>query len=206
MSFAKSPLIALVAAVALAGCATGPDGGPVAGDDAGASRPVKAAAGDPSIGGAMMYADRTIVANASEAPNLTTLVKAIQASDLAATLSGPGPYTVFAPTNAAFDRLAPGTVETLLKPENKASLIKLLSYHVVAGVMSGAQLRARIAAGGGTTTLTTLEGDTLTATLTGAAVTLTDVNGNKSYVETADVRQSNGVVHVVNGVLIPRLA
>jgi uncharacterized surface protein with fasciclin (FAS1) repeats len=153
-----------------------------------------------------MFRTKTIVENASAAPNLTTLVKAVQAADLVSTLSGPGPFTVFAPTNEAFDRLAPGTVDTLLKPENKPSLIKVLTYHVVPGAITAREIRARIQAGGGSAALTTVEGDTLTASLTAGIITLTDVNGNKSYVQTSDVIQSNGVVHVVNGILIPKLS
>jgi len=164
------------------------------------------AVANPTVGGVPMMATRTIVDNASAAPNLSTLVAAVKAADLVGTLSGPGPFTVFAPTNDAFGRLAPGMVDTLLKPENKASLTKVLTYHVVPGVITADDLRQRIAAGGGTATLTTVEGDPITATLVGAVITLTDVNGNKSYVETADVRQSNGVVHVVNGVIVPKLS
>ena len=163
------------------------------------------AGANPTVGGATMAPTMTIVQNASNAPNLTTLVAAVKAADLAATLSGPGPFTVFAPTNEAFGRLAPGTVDTLLKPENKPSLMKVLTYHVVAGNVSSAQLMQMIAAGAGTAKLTTVEGEPLTATMANGVIALTDVNGNKSYVETADVRQSNGVVHVVNGVLIPKL-
>lgn len=165
---------------------------------------------NPTVGGAAMEATKTIVDNASAAPNLTTLVSAVKAADLATTLSGPGPFTVFAPTNDAFGRLAPGTVDTLLKPENKTSLQKVLKYHVVPGTLTIADLKAKVAAGGGTAALTTVEGGTLTAkvnkTAQGDAVELTDANGNKSYVETGDVRQSNGIVHVVNGVVIPKLA
>ncbi|WP_174285852.1 fasciclin domain-containing protein [Sphingomonas bacterium] len=166
---------------------------------------VPSAGANPTVGGAQMLPSLTIVQNAANAPNLSTLVAAVKAADLATTLSGPGPFTVFAPTNEAFGRLAPGTVDTLLKPENKPSLVKVLTYHVVAGNISGAQLMQRIAAGGGSATLTTVDGEPLTATMANGVIALTDVNGNKSYVETADVRQSNGVVHVVNGVLIPKL-
>jgi uncharacterized surface protein with fasciclin (FAS1) repeats len=96
-------------------------------------------------------------------------------------------------------------VDTLLKPENKASLVKVLTYHVVPGAVTAEQLKERIMTGGGSTTLTTVEGDPITATMVGTIIALTDVNGNKSYVETADVRQSNGIVHVVNGVIVPKL-
>ena len=164
------------------------------------------AVANPTVGGVPMIATRTIVDNASAAPNLATLVTALKAADLTATLSGTGPFTVFAPTDAAFGRLAPGMVQTLLKPENKASLAKVLTYHVVPGDVTAADLKARVAAGGGTAALTTVEGDAITVTLVGDIIALTDVNGNKSYIETADVRQSNGIVHVVNGVIVPRLS
>ncbi|WP_230769623.1 fasciclin domain-containing protein [Sphingomonas sp. Leaf4] len=157
------------------------------------------------VGGAPMLPTATIVANASKASNLTTLVKAVQAAGLAATLSGPGPFTVFAPTDEAFGRLAPGTLDTLLKPEQKPSLTKLLTYHVVAGKLDSAALKSQIEAGGGTATLTTVEGQPLKATLENGALVLTDVNGGKSYVTQYDVNQSNGIVHVVNGVLAPKL-
>ena len=160
---------------------------------------------NPAVGGAAMMADKTIVANASAAPNLSTLVAAVKAAGLVETLSGPGPFTVFAPTNEAFSRLAAGTVDTLLKPESKPTLVKVLTYHAVAGMVTAAQLQQQIAAGGGKATLTTVEGEPLVASLENGSVLLTDVNGNKSYVETADVRQSNGIVHVVNGVLLPKL-
>lgn len=203
---AKAPLIALIGAVALAGCATSSREEPDA--SASAPMPAKHAATSraPTLGGATIDPAADIVTNAAKAPNLTIFVKAIQAADLSTMLSGPGPYTVFAPTNDAFGRLAPGTVDTLLKPENKASLVKLLQYHVIAGALSSKQLRDRIAAGGGTTVLTTVEGGQLTATLSGTIITLTDVNGNKSYIEASDVPQSNGIIHVVNGVMIPDLA
>ncbi|WP_375427095.1 fasciclin domain-containing protein [uncultured Sphingomonas sp.] len=183
--------------------------GPAAASDAStstASTSASASAGaNPTVGGAPMVASQTIVQNASAAPNLSTLVTAVKAAGLVDTLSGPGPFTVFAPTNDAFGRLAPGTVDTLLRPENKASLTKVLTYHVVPGNLSAAQLQQRISAGGGTATLSTVAGAPLTARVENGNITLTDQGGNKSYVETADVRQSNGVVHVVNGVLVPTL-
>lgn len=160
---------------------------------------------NPMVGGAAMDATKPIPVNASAAPNLSTLVSAVKAAGLDATLAGPGPFTVFAPTNDAFGRLAPGTVDTLLKPENKPSLVKVLTYHVVPGTITLADLQARLKSGGGTTTLTTVEGEPITVRLEGNAISLSDVSGNKSYIETPDVRQSNGVVHVVNGVLVPKL-
>lgn len=160
---------------------------------------------NPSVGGAAMAPDKTIVENASAASNLSTLVEAVKAAGLDGTLAQPGPYTVFAPTNAAFSRLAPGTVDTLLKPENKETLTKVLTYHVVPGKISIEDLQAKAAANGGKVTLTTVEGEPLDVSVDGRMITLTDVNGNKSYVETGDVRQANGIVHVVNGVVLPKL-
>jgi uncharacterized surface protein with fasciclin (FAS1) repeats len=205
-SIAKAPLIGLAAALLLGACATRSEDTGSAPGSASARPMEKAVRTDPTVGGAVMFRTKTIIQNASEAPNLTTLVKAVQAAGLVDTLSGPGPYTVFAPTNEAFGRLAPGTVDTLLKPENKPSLVKVLTYHVVPGAITSQEIRARIEAGGGTATLTTVEGDPLTASLTNNVITLTDVNGNKSYVQTSDVIQSNGIVQVVNGVLIPKLS
>ena len=164
-----------------------------------------AAAPNPPVGGAVMDAANPIGTNIATAPNLTTLVSAARAADLISTLSGPGPYTVFAPTNEAFGRLAPGNLDNLMKPANKAALAKLLTYHVVSGTITLYDLTERIRAGGGAATLRTVEGEPITVTNPGGAFLLTDVNGNKSYIETPDVRQSNGIVHVVNGVLIPKL-
>ena len=164
-----------------------------------------ASAPNPTVGGVAMDATKPIPVNAAAAPNLKTLVKAVTAAGLIPTLSGPGPFTVFAPTDDAFARLAPGTVDTLLKPANKATLTKVLTYHVVPGKITIAQLTAQATAGGGTTTLTTVEGEPIKVTVNGNVVELADVNGNKSYISTAYVMQSNGVVHVVNGVLLPKL-
>jgi uncharacterized surface protein with fasciclin (FAS1) repeats len=174
--------------------------------EARAQQVTTAPAPNPTVGGVAMDAAKPIPANAAAAPNLTTLVKALTAADLVTALSGQGPFTVFAPTNDAFGRLAAGTVDTLMKPENKATLAKVLNYHVVPGTITLEQLKQQITAGGGTATLTTVEGSTLSVTNVNGAIQLTDVNGNKSYVEVPDVRQSNGVVHVVNGVLIPKLS
>lgn len=160
---------------------------------------------NPKVGGAEMLKTKTIPENASLAPNLSTLVTAVQAADLIDTLAGPGPFTVFAPTNDAFGRLAPGTVDTLLKPENKATLVKILTYHVVPGKITLETIREQVKAGGGKAVLTTVEGEPLTIEIANGAISLTDVNGNKSYIETPDVRQANGIVHVVNGVVIPKL-
>jgi len=205
----RLPLVALTAMLALAACndkSGDVNSASAAPADSAAMAPATdTAAANPMVGGAAMMATKTIVENASAAPNLSTLVAAVKAGGLVETLSGPGPFTVFAPTNDAFSRLAPGTVDTLLKPENKPSLVKVLTYHVVAGNVSAEQLKGMITAGGGSATLTTVEGSPLIARMEGAAISLTDVSGNKSFVETPDVRQSNGVVHVVNGVVVPKL-
>jgi uncharacterized surface protein with fasciclin (FAS1) repeats len=167
--------------------------------------PAAAAKPNPTVGGVAMVETKTIAENTAAAPNLTTLVGAIKAADLTATLSGPGPFTVFAPTNDAFTRLPAGELATLMKPEYKATLAKILNYHVVPGALTYDQLKQQIAAGGGTAKLTTVEGSPLTVTQADGTLLLTDVNGNKSYVETPDVRQSNGIVHVVNGVVLPKV-
>lgn len=208
----SAALLAISAAIALAGCGKKHDDVESA-SSVPAAQPASATptptpadpAANPSVGGAAMLPTRTIVENAAAAPNLTTLVQAVKAADLGATLSGPGPFTVFAPSNDAFARLAPGTVENLLKPENKGSLVKVLTYHVIPGRITAADLAQRITAGGGTATLVSVEGEPITVTMQGSIIALADVNGNKSYVEVADVRQSNGIVHVVNGVLVPKL-
>ena len=160
---------------------------------------------NPMVGGAAMNASDTIVANASAAPNLTTLVAAVKAAGLVETLQGAGPFTVFAPTNDAFAKLPAGTVEGLLKPEMKDALAGVLTYHVVAGNVDAAALMDMIKTGGGKATLTTVQGEPLTATTSGMGdVTLTDAKGGTAKVTTADVRQSNGIVHVIDTVLMPK--
>ena len=133
----------------------------------------------------------------------TTLVAAVKAAGLVDTLEGPGPFTVFAPTNEAFNKLPAGTVETLLKPENKDQLTKVLTYHVVAGRISSSDLARQIKAGGGKAMLKTVNGETLTATMQGKNIVLTDEKGDNSMVTIANVFQSNGVIHVVDTVLLP---
>lgn len=155
------------------------------------------------VGGAMMYADQTIVENASQANNLTTLVAAVQAAGLVETLNSDGPFTVFAPVNAAFDALPAGTVATLLKPENKEQLSGILTYHVVSGNVDAASLIKMIEENGGTATLDTVNGGTLSASVVDGKVVITDAKGGKSTVVVADVKQSNGVVHAVDTVLMP---
>jgi len=156
-----------------------------------------------TVGGAAMYPTKTIVENAVNSPIHTTLVAAVKAAGLVETLSGPGPFTVFAPTDDAFAKLPAGTVETLVEPANKATLTKILTYHVVAGRITAADLAARIAAGGGKAELTTVEGGTLTASMRGASVILTDEKGGVATVTQADVFQSNGVIHVTDTVSMP---
>lgn len=155
------------------------------------------------VGGAEMLPSKTIVENASAAPNLTTLVAAVKAAGLVETLSGAGPFTVFAPTNEAFAKLPAGTVESLVKPAAKADLTKILTYHVVPGKMVAADLAAAIKAGSGKASLTTVQGEKLTATESGGTITLTDAKGGKSIVTQGDVLQANGVVHVIDTVLMP---
>jgi uncharacterized surface protein with fasciclin (FAS1) repeats len=163
-----------------------------------------AAPGDtPMVGGAPMYPTKNIVQNASTASNLTTLVAAVKAAGLVETLEGPGPFTVFAPTNEAFSKLPTGTVDTLLKPENKDQLTKVLTYHVVAGKMNAADLMKEIKAGGGKASLKTVNGEMLTASMQGKHIVLTDAKGGTAMVTTANVYQSNGVVHVIDAVLLP---
>lgn len=169
------------------------------------SQPSPDAANAPIVGGAPMLPSRTIAENAAAASNLTTLVSAVKAAGLDTVLAGPGPFTVLAPDNEAFTRLAPGTLDTLLKPENKATLEKLLKYHVISGTILLADLLKQIDAGGGKATLTTVEGQPITAEKEGPGIKLTASSGNVSYLKLADIKQSNGVVHVVNGVLIPKL-
>jgi len=157
----------------------------------------------PMVGGAAMYPTKTIVDNAVNSKDHTTLVAAVKAAGLVDTLSSPGPFTVFAPTNAAFAKLPAGTVDTLVKPENKETLTSILTYHVVPGRMSSADLWAAVKKGGGKATLTTAQGGTLTAQADGKTLWLIDAKGGKSKVTQSDVFQSNGVIHVVDTVLMP---
>ena len=155
------------------------------------------------VGGAAMYPSKNIIQNAVNSKDHTTLVAAVKAAGLVDTLSSPGPFTVFAPTNKAFAKLPAGTVETLVKPENKDTLTTILTYHVVAGRMSAADIAAKIKAGGGMAMLTTVQGETLTATSRNGGLVLTDAKGGMSRVSIANVFQSNGVIHVVDTVLMP---
>jgi len=158
---------------------------------------------DPMVGGAAMYPSKNIVENAVNSKDHTTLVAAVKAGGLVDTLEGPGPFTVFAPTNEAFDKLPPGTVATLLKPENKATLDKILTYHVVSGRYTAADLMKMVKDGGGTASLTTVEGEPLTVTQQGRHLLIHDAKGDVARVTIGDVIQSNGVIHVVDTVLMP---
>jgi len=209
--------LALVAACALTACnkpeATAPvaDSSAMASDQAPAevapaeamAPDVAAPAGNPMVGGAAMSADKDIIDNAVNSKDHTTLVAAVKAAGLVDTLKGPGPFTVFAPTNEAFAALPAGTVDGLLKPEKKADLTKVLTYHVVSGAVDAAALKAQIATGGGKAELKTVQGETLTATERDGGIALTDSKGNVAMVTIADVMQSNGVIHVIDKVLMP---
>ncbi|WP_374274116.1 fasciclin domain-containing protein [Brevundimonas sp.] len=155
------------------------------------------------VGGAAMYPSRNIVENAANSADHTTLVAAVQAAGLAETLASPSPFTVFAPTNAAFAKLPAGTVDSLVMPANKATLTKILTYHVVPGRMSAADLMTAIRAGNGSARLTTVEGSVLTARMQGSNIVLTDEMGGMARVSQADVFQSNGVIHVTDTVSMP---
>ncbi len=161
------------------------------------------AAKNPMVGGAAMYANRNIVQNAVNSRDHTTLVAAVKAAGLVDTLSGKGPFTVFAPTNAAFARLPAGTVETLVKPENKATLTNILTYHVVPGRITAGQIASMAARHRGVATLRTVQGETLRLRKRGSAWTVVDQKGGSARITIANVIQSNGVIHVIDRVLMP---
>jgi uncharacterized surface protein with fasciclin (FAS1) repeats len=156
------------------------------------------------VGGAAMYPSKNIIENAVNSKDHTTLVAAVKAAGLVETLQGKGPFTVFAPTNEAFAKLPMGTVETLLKPENIKMLQTILTYHVVAGKMNAADIVKAIKAGNGKATLKTVSGGTLTAWMKGKKLYITDENGTMSQITISDVNQSNGVIHVVDTVVLPK--
>lgn len=162
-----------------------------------------AIAKNPMVGGAAMYPTKDIVDNAVNSKDHTTLVAAVKAAGLVETLKGPGPFTVFAPTNAAFAKLPAGTVDTLVKPENKAMLTSILTYHVVPGRMAAKDIAAKAKANGGKAMLTTVQGETLTAWRKGNDWYLTDAKGGSAKITVANVMQSNGVIHVIDTVLMP---
>ena len=155
------------------------------------------------VGGAAMYPTKNIIENAVNSKDHTTLVAAVKAADLVDVLQGAGPFTVFAPTNDAFAKLPAGTVETLLKPENKATLTAVLTYHVVPGRMSSGDISKAIKAGKGKAEFKTVQGETLTAMMSGKEVVLKDSKGNSSKITIMDVNQSNGVIHVIDSVVLP---
>ena len=177
----------LIAAVAFASIAIAP----------------KANAQTKMVGGAAMYPTKNIVENAVNSKDHTTLVAAVKAAGLVETLESAGPFTVFAPTNEAFAKLPAGTVDNLVKPENKATLVKILTYHVVPGRITAADLMAQVKAGNGKAELKTVQGGTLTVMEKGKKLYLVDEKGDKSWITIPDVFQSNGVIHVVNTVLMP---
>jgi uncharacterized surface protein with fasciclin (FAS1) repeats len=196
-SFTRAIMLASAAALSLSACAaTGDMDAGMAGQSANAS-------GTVMVGGAAMYPSRNIIENAVNSRDHTTLVAAVKAAGLVDTLSGPGPFTVFAPTNAAFAKLPAGLVQTALRPENKAMLQSVLTYHVVPGRLTAADLMQRISAGGGQARLTTAQGGTLTARMMGNRIMLVDAKGGMSHVTQANVMQSNGVIHVTDAVSMP---
>ncbi|NCT95544.1 MAG: fasciclin domain-containing protein [Chitinophagaceae bacterium] len=156
------------------------------------------------VGGAPMYPSKNIVENAVNSKDHTTLVAAVKAAGLVETLQGAGPFTVFAPTNAAFDKLPAGTVETLVKPENKSLLTKILTYHVVAGKWDANAIAKMIQEGKGTATIQTVSGGTLKASMKGKKLVLTDEKGGEATVTISNVYQSNGVIHVIDHVVLPK--
>lgn len=183
--------VLVVVALGLGGCMTTT---PMASDSASAVS---------YVGGAAMYLAKNIIENAVNSPEHTTLVAAVKAADLVDTLSGAGPFTVFAPTNAAFAKLPAGTVDTILLPENKATLQAVLTYHVIAGRLTAADLKSMIRAGNGQARLVTVQGGTLTARMQGGGIVLIDAKGGVSHITQANVLQSNGVIHVTDAVSLP---
>ena len=158
---------------------------------------------DPDVGGAPMYANKNIVENAMNSPVHKTLVAAVKAAGLVDTLEGPGPFTVFAPTDDAFNKLPAGTVDTLTQPDNKAQLVKILTYHVVPGKYDTKRLKKEIKSHGGTLMLKTVEGDQLTFTMSGDDIKIGDDKGGSAMITTANVYQSNGIIQVIDSVLMP---
>jgi uncharacterized surface protein with fasciclin (FAS1) repeats len=162
-----------------------------------------AMASNPNVGGAAMYANKNIIENAVNSKDHTTLVAAVKAAGLVDTLEGAGPFTVFAPTNEAFAKLPQSAVDNLLKPENKDQLVKILTYHVVPGRLTASDLEKQIATGGGKAELKTVSGGTLTVSMSGKNLILTDEKGETAMITIANVMQSNGVIHVIDSVVMP---
>ena len=212
-----TPLLVAAAAISLGACAKKDDADNMAAandmamtndmmgaNDMAMTNDMGATSSSVMVGGAEMLPSKTIVENASKSADHTTLVSAVKAAGLVETLSGAGPFTVFAPTNAAFAKLPAGAVDGLMKPAMKADLKKVLTYHVVAGKLTAADISAKIKAGNGKAELTTVQGEKLTAMESGGKIMLTDAKGGTSTVTQGDVMQSNGVVHVVDTVLMPK--
>ncbi len=198
MSFTKTGIALGAALLLTAGCAD------TMTKSTATPAPAATASDNPIVGGAPMFASKNIVENAVESADHTTLVAAVKAAGLVDTLSGPGPFTVFAPTNAAFEKLPAGTVESLLLPENKAKLTQILTYHVVPAAAMSTDITGMITADGGAHIVRTVAGNILTVRNTpGGGIAISDENGGVSNVTIADVKQSNGVIHVVDTVLLP---
>ncbi len=195
---------AMVAALALGGCNKTPEP-PKAETESGAMNDVVTASANPQVGGAAMAPDKTILANAAASPILSQLTAAVNQAGLADTLSGPGPFTLFAPNDAAFAQVPAVTRDGWARPAQKVVLAGVLKYHVVPGRLTAADLAAKIDAGGGKAVLKTLDGQDLTATKSGDAIILTSASGNKAAVTQADLGQANGIVHVVDAVLLPKM-
>lgn len=170
-----------------------------------AAVPAAALAKNPMVGGAAMYPTKNIVENAVNSKDHTTLVAAVKAAGLVPTLEGKGPFTVFAPTNEAFAKLPKGTVDTLLKPENKDKLVKILTCHVVAADAMSSAIKKMIKSDGGEHDVKTVGGCVLKAKMKGGKITLTDEKGDVAHVTIADVKQSNGVIHVIDTVMLPAM-
>jgi uncharacterized surface protein with fasciclin (FAS1) repeats len=200
-----STIAALAASAAMGACAMngGMEGGMDGGMNTGGMAMGAEAGGTVMVGGAAMYPNRNIVQNAMNSRDHTTLVAAVKQAGLVETLSGPGPFTVFAPTNQAFSMLPQAAVASLMQDQNRAQLTKVLTYHVVPGRLSAQDLMNRVRQGGGRATLTTVQGDRLTVMQHGSEVHVTDTKGNMARVTIANVFQSNGVIHVVDKVLMP---
>jgi len=203
--FAAIATVSVAAMLAVSACNKKEEAAPVSAEPMAPAAAAAPATTDPMVGGAPMSPNATIVANAAKAANLTTLVSAVQSAGLAETLGGTGPFTVFAPDNAAFEKIPAATRESLMTPAGKAALTKILTYHVVPGRLTAADLAAQAQANGGKAELTTVQGEMLTVTPNAdGSVTLTDAKGGTSKVTQADVMQSNGVVHVIDTVVMPK--
>lgn len=195
---------ALAAGLALAGCNKTPEP-PKTETDAAATGDVVTASSNPTVGGAEMLATRNIVENASASPIHKTLVAAVKQAGLVETLSGPGPFTVFAPTDEAFTQVPAVTRDGWMRPAQKTVLAGILKYHVVPGKLTAADIESKIAEGKGSAALKTADGQDVTATKSDGAILLTSASGNKAVITQADVNQSNGVIHVVDAVLLPKM-